>query len=90
MPEYVIVATVRSLIGRAGKGSLKEMRPDDLTAQMVDAALAKVPAFDPSEINDLILGCGQPAGEADDSLGRASQSWPVSITFRMRRSTAIA
>ncbi|MGW4336438.1 acetyl-CoA C-acetyltransferase [Rhodococcus koreensis] len=71
MPEAVIVATARSPIGRAGKGSLKEMRPDDLTVQMVHAALSKVPALDPREINDLILGCGQPAGEAGNNLGRA-------------------
>ena len=71
MPEAVIVATARSPIGRAGKGSLKEMRPDDLTVQMVQAALAKVPGLDPREINDLILGCGQPAGEAGNNLGRA-------------------
>jgi acetyl-CoA C-acetyltransferase len=71
MPEAVIVATARSPIGRAGKGSLKEMRPDDLTVQMVRAALAKVPGLDPREINDLILGCGQPAGESGHNLGRA-------------------
>ncbi|QLQ11567.1 MAG: acetyl-CoA C-acetyltransferase [Nocardioidaceae bacterium] len=71
MPEAVIVATARSPIGRAGKGSLKDMRPDDLTVQMVRAALAKVPALDPAEIDDLILGCGQPAGEAGNNLGRA-------------------
>ncbi|MDF6046138.1 acetyl-CoA C-acetyltransferase [Streptomyces sp. JH14] len=71
MPEAVIVSTARSPIGRAVKGSLKEMRPDDLTAQMVQAALAKVPGLDPRDIDDLILGCGQPAGEAGNNLGRA-------------------
>jgi acetyl-CoA C-acetyltransferase len=71
MPDAVIVATARSPIGRAGKGSLKEMRPDDLTVQIVLAALAKVPALDPREIDDLILGCGQPAGESGNNLGRA-------------------
>ncbi len=71
MPEAVIVSTARSPIGRAVKGSLREMRPDDLTAQMVHAALAKVPGLDPHEIDDLILGCGQPAGEAGNNLGRA-------------------
>ena len=48
MPEAVIVATARSPIGRAVKGSLKDMRPDDLTVQMVRAALAKVPELDPT------------------------------------------
>jgi acetyl-CoA C-acetyltransferase len=71
MPEAVIVATARSPIGRAVKGSLKDVRPDDLTVQMVQAALAKVPGLDPREINDLILGCGQPAGESGNNLGRA-------------------
>jgi acetyl-CoA C-acetyltransferase len=71
MPEAVIVATARSPIGRAVKGSLKEMRPDDLAAQMVQKALAQLPGLDPTEIDDLILGCGQPAGEAGNNLGRA-------------------
>jgi len=70
MPEAVIVAAARSPIGRAGKGSLKEMRPDDLAAQMVAAALAKVPQLDPSTVGDLILGCGQPAGESGHNLAR--------------------
>lgn len=71
MPEAVIVATARSPIGRAGKGSLKEMRPDDLAAQMVQAALDKVPALSLDDVDDLMLGCGQPAGEAGNNLGRA-------------------
>jgi acetyl-CoA C-acetyltransferase len=70
MPEAVIVSTARSPIGRAGKGSLVTMRPDDLAAQMVRAALAKVPALDPRDIDDLMLGCGQPGGEAGFNLGR--------------------
>jgi acetyl-CoA C-acetyltransferase len=71
MPEAVIVSTARSPIGRAGKGSLKDMRPDDLAVQMVRAALAKVPELDPAEVVDLILGVGQPAGESGNNLGRA-------------------
>jgi acetyl-CoA C-acetyltransferase len=71
MPEAVIVATARSPIGRANKGSLVEIRPDDLAVQMVRAALDKVPALDPREIDDLIMGCGQPAGEAGYNVGRA-------------------
>ncbi|MEU4929317.1 acetyl-CoA C-acetyltransferase [Streptomyces yokosukanensis] len=70
MPEAVIVATARSPIGRAGKGSLREMRPDDLTVQMVRAALAKVPQLDPTEIDDLVLGCGQPGGESGFNMAR--------------------
>ncbi|MGW2052131.1 acetyl-CoA C-acetyltransferase [Streptomyces sp. NPDC001858] len=70
MPEAVIVATARSPIGRASKGSLRDMRPDDLTVQMVQAALAKVPQLDPREIKDLMLGCGSPAGSSGYNLGR--------------------
>jgi acetyl-CoA C-acetyltransferase len=70
MPEAVIVATARSPIGRAFKGSLKEFRPDDLTATIVRAALDKVPALDPTDIDDLILGCGLPGGEQGHNMGR--------------------
>ncbi|MDT4918228.1 MAG: acetyl-CoA C-acetyltransferase, partial [Pseudonocardiales bacterium] len=71
MPEAVIVATARSPIGRAGKGSLVTMRPDELAAQMVRAALDKVPQLDPRDLDDLMMGCGQPAGEAGANIGRA-------------------
>jgi acetyl-CoA C-acetyltransferase len=71
MPEAVIVSTARSPIGRAGKGSLVDMRPDDLAAQMIRAALDKVPALDPHDLDDLIMGCGQPGGEAGFNIGRA-------------------
>lgn len=71
MPEAVIVSTARSPIGRAMKGSLVTMRPDDLAAQMVRAALDKVPGLNPHQIDDLILGCGQPGGESGFNLGRA-------------------
>src|SRR3989337_2425944 len=70
MPEAVIVATARSPIGRAGKGSLKDLRPDDLAATMVRAALDKVPALDPHTIDDLYLGCGLPGGESGFNMGR--------------------
>jgi acetyl-CoA C-acetyltransferase len=70
MPEAVIVATARSPIGRAFKGSLKDLRPDDLTATIVRAALDKVPALDPADIDDLILGCGLPGGEQGHNMGR--------------------
>jgi acetyl-CoA C-acetyltransferase len=70
MPEAVIVATARSPIGRAFKGSLKDLRPDDLTATIVRAALDKVPALDPTDIDDLILGCGLPGGEQGYNMGR--------------------
>lgn len=71
MPEAVIVATARSPIGRAVKGSLASIRTDDLAAQMVRAVLDKVPALDPRDVDDLIMGCAQPAGEAGYNIGRA-------------------
>ncbi|MEU8480428.1 acetyl-CoA C-acetyltransferase [Streptomyces hygroscopicus] len=70
MPEAVIVSAARSPIGRAFKGSLKDLRPDDLTAEIIQAALAKVPQLDPREIDDLMLGCGLPGGEQGHNLGR--------------------
>jgi len=70
MPEAVIVSAVRSPIGRAMKGSLKDIRPDDLATQMVAAALAKIPELDPTEIDDLMLGCGQPAGQSGFNIAR--------------------
>jgi acetyl-CoA C-acetyltransferase len=70
MPEAVIVATARSPIGRAFKGSLTEVRPDDLAAQLVSAALARVPALDPTDIDDLMLGCGLPGGEQGFNMAR--------------------
>ncbi|MGP3922259.1 acetyl-CoA C-acetyltransferase [Streptomyces sp. 8N616] len=70
MPEAVIVSAARSPIGRAFKGSLKDVRPDDLTAEIVAAALAKVPELDPRDIDDLMLGCGLPGGEQGHNLGR--------------------
>jgi acetyl-CoA C-acetyltransferase len=71
-PEAVIVATARSPIGRAGKGSLTDVRPDDLTAQVIRAALAKAPPVleDPTMIDDLYLGCGLPGGEQGFNLAR--------------------
>jgi acetyl-CoA C-acetyltransferase len=70
MPEAVIVATARSPIGRAFKGSLRDERPDDLVAQMVRAALGKVEALSPADITDLMLGCGLPGGEQGWNMGR--------------------
>src|SRR5215216_1746693 len=70
MPEAVIVATARSPIGRANKGSLKDLRPDDLAVQVVQAALDKLPALDPHDIDDLLLGCGLPGGESGNNMAR--------------------
>ena len=70
MPEAVIVAAARSPIGRARKGSLTTLRADDLAAQVTRAALADVPALDPADITDLLLGCGLPGGEQGFNMGR--------------------
>ncbi len=70
MPEAVIVATARSPIGRAFKGSMTSIRPDDLTVQMIRAALAKVPQLDPADLDDLMLGCGLPGGEQGYNMAR--------------------
>src|SRR5437764_12487552 len=72
MPEAVIVATARTPIGRANKGSLVECRPDDLSSLIIDAVLKKVPQLDPAQVEDIIWGCGQPAGEAGTNVARVS------------------
>jgi acetyl-CoA C-acetyltransferase len=70
MEEAVIVSAVRSPIGRAGKGSLVGLRADEMAAQAVTAALGRVPGLAPEGIDDLILGCGIPEGEAGRNLAR--------------------
>ncbi|MDE3108159.1 MAG: acetyl-CoA C-acetyltransferase, partial [Acidobacteriota bacterium] len=70
MPDAVIVATGRSPIGRAFKGSLVDVRPDDLTAHVVREVLDKVPSLDPNLVEDLMVGCGQPAGESGFNVAR--------------------
>jgi acetyl-CoA C-acetyltransferase len=70
VPEAVIVATARSPIGRAAKGSMTGFRPDDLAATIVRAALDKVPQLDPGQLDDLMLGCGLPGGEQGFNMAR--------------------
>jgi acetyl-CoA C-acetyltransferase len=70
VPEAVIVATARSPIGRAAKGTMTGFRPDDLVATIVQAALDKVPQLDPSTLDDLMLGCGLPGGEQGFNMAR--------------------
>jgi acetyl-CoA C-acetyltransferase len=72
MPEAVIVATGRTPIGRARKGSLVDCRPDDLAALVVKEVLAKLPVLDPNTVEDVLLGNGQPAGEAGYNVGRVA------------------
>jgi acetyl-CoA C-acetyltransferase len=68
--EAVIVATARTPIGRAFKGSLKDIRPDDLSAQVVHGLLAKLPGLDPSTIDDLYWGCADPSGRHGSNMAR--------------------
>ncbi|WP_296603306.1 acetyl-CoA C-acetyltransferase [Nocardioides sp.] len=70
MPEAVIVSAARSPIGRANKGSLKDFRPDDLSALIIKAALDKVEGLDPNTVDDLYLGCGLPGGESGNNMAR--------------------
>jgi acetyl-CoA C-acetyltransferase len=70
VPEAVIVATARSPIGRADKGSLTQLRPDDLSTTIVRAALDKVPQLNPADIDDLLLGCAMPGGEQGFNMAR--------------------
>ncbi len=78
MPEAVIVAAGRSPIGRAFKGHLVEVRPDDLAAHVLTKVLEKVPELEPAMIDDLMCGCGLPGGEQGFNLGRV-----VSILARL-------
>ena len=70
MPEAVIVAATRTPIGRAFKGSFKDVRPDDLAAFIVQAALEQVPGLDPELVEDLYLGCAEPWGEHGNNIAR--------------------
>jgi acetyl-CoA C-acetyltransferase len=70
MPEAVIVSAARTPIGRAFKGSLKDMRPDDLSAFIIQTALDKIPELDPKDIDDLYLGNGLPGGEGGFNMAR--------------------
>src|SRR5882724_4136689 len=70
MPEPVIVSAVRTPVGRAYKGSLRSTRPDDLAALAIKAALARVPAVDTKQIDDVILGCAMPEGEQGMNVAR--------------------
>src|SRR2546425_6297959 len=78
MNGAVIAALGRSPIGRARKGSLVDVRPDDLASYVVTRVLEQVPELERSEIEDLICGCGLPGGEQGHNIGRV-----VSILSRL-------
>ena len=70
MTEAVIVATSRTPIGRAFKGSLKTIRPDDLSVQVVHSLLEQVPNLDPALVEDLYWGCAEPSGRHGSNMAR--------------------
>ena len=72
MPEAVIVATARTPIGRASKGTLVEARPDDMSAFIIDQVLSKVPQLPRDEIEDVLWGTGQPGGEQGYNVARVA------------------
>ncbi len=72
MTEAVIVATARTPIGRANKGSLTQVRPDDMSAFIIRDVLAKVPGLDPADVEDVIWGIGQPGGEGGYNIARVA------------------
>src|SRR5215470_11354930 len=70
MPEAVIVASVRTAVGKAPKGTLRATRPDDLGAVAIQGALSRVPELDVREIEDVIIGCAMPEGEQGMNVAR--------------------
>ena len=70
MREAVIVSSVRTAVGKAPKGTLRTTRPDDLAAVAIKEALARVKALDPNEVEDVIIGCAMPEGEAGMNIAR--------------------
>src|SRR5271169_1572276 len=70
MREAVIVSSVRTAVGKAGKGALRTVRPDDLAAIAIRAALARVSGLDAKEVDDVILGCAMPEGEQGMNVAR--------------------
>src|SRR5436309_3764032 len=84
MPEAVIVDALRTPVGRAFKGSLTQVRPDDMTAYVVDQLLERNPDVDPESVEDLVCGCGMTQGEQAFNIGRIavllSERLPDSVT----------
>src|SRR5260370_5206420 len=70
MPEAVIVDCLRTAVGKAGRGTLRNTRPDDLAATVIRALLEKYPEVPPDDIEDVILGCAMPEGESGSNMAR--------------------
>src|SRR3712207_1017140 len=84
MPEAVIVDAVRTPIGRAFKGSLTQVRPDELAAYVIDQLLERNAGVDPASVCDVVMGCGMTQGEQAYNIGRIavllSEKLPDSVT----------
>ena len=72
MKEAVIVSIVRTAVGKAPRGALRSTRPDDMAAAAIREALRRVPALDPSEVEDVILGCAMPEAEQGNNVARVA------------------
>jgi acetyl-CoA acyltransferase len=70
MREAVIVSAVRTAVGKAGKGTLRNVRPDDMAAAAITAALARVPAVEAGMVEDVVLGCAMPEAEQGMNVAR--------------------
>src|SRR5580658_4492840 len=70
MREAVIVSSMRTAVGKAGKGTLRATRPDDLAADAIRGSLARVKGLDPNDIEDVILGCAMPEAEQGMNVAR--------------------
>jgi acetyl-CoA acyltransferase len=70
MREAVIVSAVRTAVGKAGRGALRQTRPDDMAAEAIKGALARVPAVEPASVEDVILGCAMPEAEQGMNVAR--------------------
>ncbi|MFY8062884.1 MAG: acetyl-CoA C-acyltransferase, partial [Usitatibacteraceae bacterium] len=68
--DAYIVAAVRTPVGKAPRGMFKNVRPDDMLAHVLRAAMAKVPGLDPNDIGDVIVGCAMPEGEQGMNVAR--------------------
>src|SRR5258708_8209200 len=72
MKDAVIVSAVRTAVGKAPKGTLKDTRPDEMGAAVIKEAIARVPGLDPAEIEDVIMGCAMPEAEQGMNIARAA------------------
>ena len=72
MRDAVIVSAVRTAAGKAGKGTLRATRPDDLCAAAIEGALSRVPNLDRREIEDVIIGCAMPEAEQGMNVARVA------------------